>query len=70
MPAQDVTYLSLRKATIHLTRMIPGTPGQPATPGTAKTDSVDCPHDVKRAAWVTPRSSARLSADPRANRLP
>jgi hypothetical protein len=50
VPAQDVTYPSLRKATIHLTRTIPGTPGQPATPDTSKTDSVDCPDDVKRAA--------------------
>jgi hypothetical protein len=50
MPAQDVTYPSLRKATIHLTRMIPGTPGRPATAGTTNTDSVDCPDDVKRAA--------------------
>jgi hypothetical protein len=50
VPAQDVTYPSLRKATIHLTRTIPGTPGRPATPETTKTDSVDCPDDVKRAA--------------------
>ena len=50
VPAQDVTYPSLRKATIHLTRTIPGTPGQPATPDTTNTDSVDCPDDVQRAA--------------------
>lgn len=50
VPAQDVTYPSLRKATIHLTRTIPGTPGRPATPDTTKTDSVDCPDEVKRAA--------------------
>jgi hypothetical protein len=50
VPAQDVTYPSLRKATIHLTRTIPGTPGRPATPETSKSDSVECPDDVKRAA--------------------
>jgi hypothetical protein len=49
-PAQDITYPSLRKATIHLTHTIPGTPGRPATPDTSKTNSVDCPDDVKRAA--------------------
>ena len=56
LPAQDVSYPSLRKATIHLTRTIPGTPGQPATPETIKTDSVDCPDDVKRAARKVLRS--------------
>jgi hypothetical protein len=50
VPAQDVTYPSLRKATIHLTRTAPGTPGKPATDPTVKTDAVDCPDDVKRAA--------------------
>lgn len=50
VPATDVTYPSLRKATIHLTRTIPGTPGKPATPGITNTEGVDCPEDVKRAA--------------------
>jgi uncharacterized protein DUF4157 len=50
VPAQDASYPSLRKATIHLTCTIPGTPGRPATPGTTKTEGVDCPDDVKRAA--------------------
>jgi hypothetical protein len=50
VPAQDVTYPSLRKATIHLTRTVPGAPGRPATAGTSKSEAVDCPDDVKRAA--------------------
>jgi hypothetical protein len=56
VPAQDVTYPSLRKATIHLSRTVPGTPGKPATDPTVKTDAVDCPEDVKRAARKVLRS--------------